>query len=146
MITSQKITKLYKPLQGEEIPASTLVYFAGRNRLRAHEFVLKRFRESGIKKAELARRLGRRPEIINRLLGAPGNWGLDTLSYLLFAIDGAEPEYGINDPLAAPPRNDVRPAYLDSEVEIEKKPELIRQMAAEERMNKIGTTGYPIME
>lgn len=75
------------------IPLGTLGYFRGRNRWRIYEFVLSEFRESGLTQAELAKRLGRRPEIISRLLGAPGNWGLDTISDLLLAISDAEPVY-----------------------------------------------------
>ena len=54
-------------------------------RLRLYEAVIKEFLESGVTKAELARRIGRKPEQITRWLGAPGNWTLDTVSDLLLA-------------------------------------------------------------
>ena len=39
----------------------------------------------------MARRIHKRPEQITRLLGAPGNWTLDTVSDLLLGM-GFEPE------------------------------------------------------
>jgi hypothetical protein len=73
---------------------------------------LTEFQNSGLSQADLARRLGKRPEIISRLLGAPGNWGLDTVSDLLFAISGAEPDYAVSYPFDVPARNDVQPHWL----------------------------------
>ena len=104
---------LSKPEGRFPIPLGTLGYFRGRNRWRIYEFVLAEFRKSGLSQADLARRLRKRPEVISRLLGAPGNWGLDTMSDLLFAISGGEPRYGIAHPLDGAARNDVRPDWLD---------------------------------
>ncbi|MDQ0558669.1 hypothetical protein QO004_000444 [Rhizobium mesoamericanum] len=39
--------------------------------------------------ATLAARLGKDPAQISRLLGAPGNWTIDTVAELLFAVDGS---------------------------------------------------------
>ena len=58
------------------------------------------FRKSGLTQAELARRMGRRPEVVSRMLGAPGNWRLDTVSDLLFAISGAEAAFTTHYPMA----------------------------------------------
>lgn len=76
-----------------------------------YELVVSEFQKSRITKATLARRLGKRPEIISRLLGAPGNWTLNTVSDLLFAISGGEPEYGVRHPLREPPRNYIEPEW-----------------------------------
>ena len=82
----------------EPIPLWQLAYFQARNRSRVHELVLNEFRRSGISQADLARRMHKRPEVVSRLLGAPGNWGLDTISDLLFAISGGEHIWEINYP------------------------------------------------
>jgi len=103
---------LSKPERADLIPLGTLGYFRGRNRWRIYDFVLTEFKKSGLSQADLARRIGKRPEVISRLLGAPGNWGLDTVSDLLFAISGAEPAYGVVYPLVAAARNDVQPEWL----------------------------------
>jgi transcriptional regulator with XRE-family HTH domain len=57
--------------------------------LRAYTLVIKELKRSGITQAELARRLGKAPEIISRLLSRPTNLELKTLSELLFAISGS---------------------------------------------------------
>jgi hypothetical protein len=67
--------------------------------------VIKEFKKSGVSQADLTRRLGGDVSRVCRLLGAPGNWTLNTVSDLLFAISGAEPVYSVKYPLDAPPRN-----------------------------------------
>jgi hypothetical protein len=114
MTTSQPTTTLSKPSGENRIPDGTLAYFEARHRSRVYELVLKHFIRSGLTQAVLARRLGKRPEVINRLLGAPGNWTLDTVSDLLFAISGAEPDYGLRYPLDEPARNFREPEWLVS--------------------------------
>jgi hypothetical protein len=103
---------LSNPSGDEPIPAGTLAYFQGRNRTRIYEAVLQEFLRSDISRATLARRMGKRAEQVSRLLGAPGNWTLDTVSDLLFAISGAEPVYGVQHPLKEPSRNYWQPEWL----------------------------------
>ena len=112
MNTSPKTSTLSKPTSEERIPIGTLAYFRSRNRWRLYDLVISEFQKSGISKATLARRLGKRPEVVTRLLGAPGNWSEDTVSDLLFAISGAEPNYGVQYPLSGPPRNLRQPDWL----------------------------------
>jgi hypothetical protein len=111
MPTSQT-SQLSKPSDGQRIAPWELAYFQARNRSRAHELVLSEFDRSGITQAELARRLGKRPEIISRLLGGVGNWGLDTLSDLLFGISGGEVAYEVAHPLDDAHRNYQTPHWL----------------------------------
>jgi hypothetical protein len=114
MPTSKKISSLSKPDRDERIPLGTLGYFRARNRYRIHDVVLKAFAKSGISQATLARRLGKKPDVICRWLGAPGNWTLDTVSDLLFAISGTEPNYSLSSPLDEGTRNYVGPDWLVS--------------------------------
>jgi hypothetical protein len=79
------------------IPEETLAYFRRRLRLYLHEMVVDKFyQREDMNQADLARRIGKRPEVINRLLGAPGNWTLDTVSDLLIAMK-AVPAFGSDD-------------------------------------------------
>ena len=105
-------SSLFRPTDDDRVPVGTLGYFQARNRNRLYELVLREFEHSGISQAALARRLGKRPDQICRWLGAPGNWGLDTVSDLLFAISGAEPEYRLAYPLDSAQRNFNEPEWL----------------------------------
>ena len=96
MRTSRNTSILSEVLTGDRIPLGTLSYFRERFRDRLYDLVLSEFHrravERGMTKAEVARRIGRRPEQITRWFGAPGNWTLETVSDLLLAVAKAEPE------------------------------------------------------
>lgn len=108
-----------------------LIYFRARTKNRAHDEVLAYFlkcaKSSGLTKAQLARRLGRRPEQITRWLSAPSNWTLDTVSDLLTAM---EAELGVSvgalsdlrtvnecHAIAETPRYTIRKSQRDTEDE-----------------------------
>lgn len=105
MSSSPVTTRLSKPVGDDQIHAWAIEYFRTRNKNRVHQFVLNEFERANISQATLARRLGRRPEVISRMLGAPGNWTLDSVSDLLFAICGGEASYTLSLPLENPTRN-----------------------------------------
>ncbi len=108
MTSFPRTSPFSEPAGEDAIPAGTLAYFRARNRNRLYDLVMQEFVASGITRATLARRLKRRPEVVSRLLGAPGNWTLDTVSDLLFAIDGGEVDYATRHPLAIePPRRGI---------------------------------------
>ena len=111
MNTSQDFT-LCEPTGTDKIDVATLGYMRARNRHRLYDLVVGEFERSELTQADLARRLGKKPEIVCRLLAAPGNWQLDTVSDLLFAISGAEASYEIAHPLSAPPLNSNYPDWL----------------------------------
>ena len=93
MTTSQTQSFLTEIIEGKPIPIGKLEYFRARLQSRLHQLVLAEFlrqEDRGLHQAELARRIGRKPEVINRLLGAPGNWTLNTVSDLLLGM-GTEP-------------------------------------------------------
>lgn len=79
------------------IPKGKLAYFRERQRNRLYDFIVGKFMEKEEKKllsrAQLARRIGKTPDIISRLLSNPGNWTLDTLSDLMLGIYGTGLDY-----------------------------------------------------
>jgi hypothetical protein len=85
-------------IDAEIISDGTFAYFCSRNRMQAFSVVNQEFERSGITKAELAKRMGKGQDRVCRLLGAPGNWTLDTVSELLLAISGAQLVYSIAYP------------------------------------------------
>ncbi len=94
MTTSPPMSFLSEILSGEQIPIGKLAYFRARLSNRIHELVLAEFvkleRDGKINKAQLAKRIGRKPEQVTRWLGASGNWTIETLSDLLLGM-GREP-------------------------------------------------------
>lgn len=99
-MTTSRTTGLSEPMGNAKISLGTLGYVRARNRQRVYDLVIREFKKSGLTQAELARRLGKAPEVVSRLLSRPGNWELDTLSDVLFAISGAVPTYRVGYPLA----------------------------------------------
>jgi hypothetical protein len=114
--TAMTTTRLSNPTGDNRVPLGTLGYFQARNKRRAYSLVMKEFRKSGLSQADLARRLGKGPDVVCRLLGGPGNWTLDTVSDLLFAISGAAPTLGVEYPLNNSQRNQVGPDWLYDDV------------------------------
>lgn len=99
MATSQNQLTIPEILEQESrIPAEILSYFRERFRNHVYDVVLREFikcrASQRLGKTELARRIGRSPELIIRWLGTPGNWTLDTISDLLLAM-GAEPKVAV---------------------------------------------------
>lgn len=117
MPTSAAAFQLSSPTGEDRVSPSILSYFEGRNRYKVFDLVWDEFRASGLTQAALARRLGMSPPQLNRLLKSPGNWTLDTVSNLLFAIRGGEPAYHISYPLEQSARNDTQPQWLEKEPE-----------------------------
>jgi hypothetical protein len=115
MTTYRPTTAPSKPTGADRIPIGTLGYFRARNKHRVYDLVVKEFKKAGISQADLARRLGLGTDRVCRMLGAPGNWTLDTASDLLFAISGAEPTYGLAYPLERPKSNWRAPDWLYEE-------------------------------
>ena len=114
MNTSQETAMLSKPTGADQIPLGTIWYFRARNRMRLYSLVMSEFKKSGLSQADLARRLGKKPDRICKTLAAPGNWTNDTPSDYLFAISGAEIKYELSYPLDGAPRNFTVPDWLDT--------------------------------
>lgn len=112
MTTSPTTFVLSKPKDRDQIAPGVLEYFQTRNRMHIFTVVQKEFEKSGISKADLAARLNKGADRVSHLLSAPGNWTLDTVSDLLFALSGAEIEYRVTYPLERASRNMTVPDWL----------------------------------
>lgn len=89
MTTSPTQSFLTEILEGKAISVGKLEYCRARLQSQLYQLVLDEFlrqQDRGLTQAELARRIGKRPEQINRWLGAPGNWTLETVSDLLLGM------------------------------------------------------------
>jgi hypothetical protein len=112
-VTYSQTSTLVEPSGEDRVPDGSVGYFAARNRRKIYSTVIKEFKDSGLSQIQLAKRLGKRPEVICRWLSGPGNWGLDTVSLLLFGISGGELAYTVAHPLRQSPRNYKTPEWLD---------------------------------
>jgi hypothetical protein len=117
MNMSASTSFLYEIESGGEmpIPAGKLAFFQARLRNRLYDFILEKFEGSELTRAQLARRIGRRPEIITRLLASPGNWTLDTVSDLLLGIAGEELQLNASAPAGKARRNYREPEWLSDD-------------------------------
>ena len=129
MNTFLTTSRLSKPQGRKRISDANLAYLQTRNRLRLFSLVNEEFQKSGLSQADLAARLGKGTDRICKLLGAPGNWTLDTASDLIFAITGGTLKYMVSHPLDKAKRNDTRPTWV-CEQHITSKP------AVELKLNK----------
>jgi len=73
------------------ISDATFAYLGQRAKNVCYDYVMKKFLASGLTKAELARRLGSRPDRVSHILASPANWTIRTMAELLAAI--AEEEF-----------------------------------------------------
>jgi len=90
MTMSQKPSFLTEILEGDVIPVGKLAYFRTQLRYDLHEVVVREFlhqQDKGeLTQADLARRIHRKPSQVSKLLGAPGNWTINTVSDLLLGM------------------------------------------------------------
>ena len=95
---------------------NTRDYFRARLRNRLYNYIvqlyLEREKDGTLNQRALAARIRRRPEVVNRLLMAPGNWTLDTVSDLLLGIGPAELDMSSSSVVDRAPRNDTADDHL----------------------------------
>lgn len=96
---------LSKPQGTEKVPAPAFAYMRSRNRQRLYSLIIDEFEKSQLSQADLSKRLGKGPDQVCRWLSAPGNLQLDTVSDLLFAMNGGEIEYSLGYPFDTEGRN-----------------------------------------
>lgn len=77
-------------LDAVPIPVGTRAYIGQRAKNAYYDYVMDKFRRSGISQADLARRMGKSPPQINRMLANPANWTIETAAELLAAICAEE--------------------------------------------------------
>jgi transcriptional regulator with XRE-family HTH domain len=94
-------TSLFKPIDTNKVPQGTLAYFRARLKHRIFSLIIKEFKKSGLSQADLARRLDKEPAQLSRLFSGPGNLTIETVSDILFAINGRELSVSSSDPFAA---------------------------------------------
>jgi hypothetical protein len=113
MTTSQTA---FLPEGEDAISPDKLGYLHARIAYGFYDYVLRRFlsasQHSGLTKAELARRIGKSPAVVNRLLASPGNWTLETLSSLLAGICAEEFVPSSKSLLNRQPRNFTEPDWI----------------------------------
>jgi hypothetical protein len=105
---TQFLSEIAAGHNGPPIPEAKRAYFQARLRNRLFNFILGKFGEqqkNGLTQAALARRIGKKPDVVNRWLGSPGNLTLDTLSDLLLGISAEEFNAASSKLLNRPPRN-----------------------------------------
>ena len=110
-----------KEIKGDDpIPESEKAYFSERLRNRIFNLVADEYArqhdKGQISQVGIARKLAKSPVVINRLLAAPGNWTLSTISDLMLAISAAELDIGVRILKDAEPRNMVGPDWLNAPV------------------------------
>jgi len=131
MITSQPTPFLSEIIDGSRIPDEKLNYFRARLKNRLHAMVLTQFiklvDDKQFTKADLARRLGKKPEQITRWLGVPGNWTLDTVSDLLLGM-GFEPTLATSN-LAQGAIQPSKEQWKFTDVDVGKSQSEIQQLA-----------------
>ncbi len=94
-MTISATTSLRSEIEGDEpLSAGVLGYLCARNRDAHFDFIHRKLADAesrGVKRSEIASRIGKSPTRLSHLLGAPGNWTLDTIAELLVAICREEP-------------------------------------------------------
>jgi hypothetical protein len=96
---------LAEPKDDKRLPLQALGYVSEATRDGLYDLVVRKFMETGITQATLAKRLGKSPAQVCRTLGASGNWTIDTVAELLFAIDGSMLRVSSHRPLLAAKTN-----------------------------------------
>jgi len=85
--------------------AVTKFFFRQRQRNRLYDQVVGAIEDAGVRREDIAEKLGINPSQVSRWLSGPASWEQDTISDLLFAID-AELEFRVV-PYPRTDRNDA---------------------------------------
>lgn len=109
MTTSQRAQFRSELIGDAPMSEATLAYLEQRALSRFYDYVLEQFEKaeagSDLTKAELARRIRRGPDQVNRLLASPGNWTIGTVARLLAGIATEEPLLSSRPVLGRAPQN-----------------------------------------
>jgi transcriptional regulator with XRE-family HTH domain len=109
------------------IPVGQMEYLRARTRNRLYGYIIRKLiearKETGLTNAELARRIGYDQGRLSRLLAAPGNWTISTVSDLLVGIAAEELKPASATLLHWPERNDQGQSFAESETSLSTKAE-----------------------
>lgn len=83
-------TSISSEIESGPFSVATQAYLGRRAQNKYYDYVMTRFRQSGMTQADLARRIGKGTDRVNRLLANPGNWTVETAAVLLAGICGEE--------------------------------------------------------
>ena len=90
MTISQETPFLSEVKSDAQISKGNLAYLKARVRNNFYDYVVRKFLEAeqkdGLKRVDLAERIGWRQDVLSRKLNTPGNWTLDTVTELLVGI------------------------------------------------------------
>lgn len=111
---SQQIST-FPDLDADMIPDGVLAYIGQRAKNAYYHYVMGKFRECGMSQAKLARRIGKSPAQMNRMLSSPGNWTIETSAVLLAGICGEEVTPASRPFAGRAARNGAHHAMIDSE-------------------------------
>lgn len=94
-MTTYQIMQFFSDFdESGEISAGRRSYLHARAKNSFYQYIVTKFLDKEaageITKADLARRIGKRPEVITRLLRSSGNWTIETIVDLLAGISGEE--------------------------------------------------------
>jgi hypothetical protein len=123
-MTTSQMQILSKPTGEEQIPEAELAYIRARGRQQQFNFLHTELRRSGISQATLKRRLGKRAEVISRILMRPTNLEQDTFSEIIFAITGGSFAYRLELPMTLHPPQPTRTEIELDQPTIDKRPPL----------------------
>jgi hypothetical protein len=93
---------------GDPIPKGMMNFLSARAQNKFFDYVHAKLREAekaGLKRSDLARRIGKTPSRLSHVLAEPGNWTIDTVTELLIGICNEEIEPASRSVLGRPPRN-----------------------------------------
>jgi len=124
MTISRSHSQLPKPKDDTRIDRGRISYVCSHNRREVFSRVLEEFERSGIQQKTLAARTGKDESYISRILSAPSNMEIDTLSALIFAMSGGLFDLRIAHPLEgkqAVPSTSAEQGKIHSFVEREDK-------------------------
>jgi transcriptional regulator with XRE-family HTH domain len=87
MTTSRSRSFLSNVVKAETISETAFVYFRGKLQNDIHVLILTAFLRSGLSQKELAQRTGKSTSVVNRWIGATGNWELSSIAELLAGMN-----------------------------------------------------------
>lgn len=102
-------SRLSDPTKSEAVADDDYTYVITRARLDAFNAVHAELDKAGLPRKSLAKRLGMDEGQLSRLLGSPGNWRLETIAKLFWAISGGRVKFALDYPMQKGKRNNVGP-------------------------------------